>query len=263
MKRSIITLFCLLSIFVACAVDMKARQERNYIKEGNEAYRAKKYDHALSCYDNALKINPSGLVALFNKALATTRIAESLPKEQGEKKAKMLESAAKDFEAVAKHTSDNPALAAKAFYNRGNISMMGGGENKYEEAIDFYKNALRLNPGDNQSRRNLRIAQLNMPKSGKNNNQNQNKNKNKNRNQNKDKGQKQDNKDKNKDQDKDQNNNQNSNQNKSQPQQNPQQKQDMNKQTADRILKRSSDKENQTRKKFTIGNPNSGRRKGW
>lgn len=252
MKRWIIALFCLLTIFVAGATDMNERKERNYIREGNEAYRAKDYDRALSCYNNALKINPSGLVALFNKALATTRIAEALPKDQAEKKAKLLASAAKDFETVAKHTSDNPNLAAKANYNRGNISMMGNGENKYEEAIDFYKNALRLNPNDDQSRRNLRIAQLNLPKSNKNKNQNQNQNKNKD--QNKDKNQDQ-NKDKNKDKDKNQN---------KQPQQKPQQqKQDMNKQTADRILKRSSDKENQTRRNFTIGNPNSSRRKGW
>jgi len=257
MKRSIIALFCLLTIFMAGAVDMNARKERNYIKEGNEAYRAKDYNHALSCYDNALKVNPSGLVALFNKALATTRIAESLPKAQGEKKTKLLESAAKDFETVAKHTSDNPGLAAQAFYNRGNISMMGDGKNKYEEAIDFYKNALRLNPGDNRSRRNLRIAQMNMPKSDKNNKQNQNKNNDKNKDQQKDKDKDKDNQDKNKNQNKDENNNQDK-----QPQHNPQ-PQDMNKQSADRILKRSSDKENQTRKKFSIGNPNSGRRKGW
>ena len=227
MRRFITIILCLFAITSIHALDMNARQERKSIVRGNEAYRAKDYQKALTYYNEALKINPSNLTALFNKALATTQIANGLPADKAQDKARMLEQASKDFESVAKHTSDNPSLAARANYNRGNLSFS---DKKYEDAIQYYKNALRLNPKDDKARRNLRIAQQNLPKQQ----QNQNKDKNK---------------DKNKDQDKDKNKDKDRNQ-------------DMNNQAADRILKRSTDKENQTRKNFTIGNPNRHSR-GW
>lgn len=270
MKRIILAVFCMFTIFMAGAVDMNARKERRYIKEGNEAYRDKDYQQALSCYNNALKITPSNIIAIFNRGLATTRIAESLPDGKAKEKEEMFAQASKDFESVARHTSDNPQLAAKSLYNRGNISMMKAAKSPaqdavkhYEEAIDFYKRALRLNPADDLSRRNLRIAQQNLPKSNQNqNNQNKNKDQDKDKNQDKEKD-----KNKDKDSNKDRKNNSDKDQNKDKDRDNrqtPQQKkQDMNSQNADRILKRSSDKENQTRRKFTIGNPNSGRSKGW
>src|SRR5690606_18812830 len=43
----------------------------------------------------------------------------------------------------------------KAFHNIGNILMK---ENKCQEAVDAYKNALRNNPSDNETRYNLALA---------------------------------------------------------------------------------------------------------
>lgn len=252
MRRLITIILCLFAIGSIQALDMNARQERKSIVRGNEAYRAKNYQKALADYNEALKINPSNLTALFNKALATTQIANGLSTDKAQDKARMLEQASKDFESVAKHTSDNPTLAARANYNRGNLSFF---DKKYEDAIQYYKNALRLNPKDDKARRNLRIAQQNLPRQQQDKNKDQNKDKNKNKDKDKDQNKDQDrNQDKDKDKDKDKNQN---------PRQQPQQqKQDMNNQAADRILKRSTDKENQTRKNFTIGNPNRHSR-GW
>lgn len=258
MRRFMAVILCLFAVSAMYAVDMNARKERKAILDGNTAYRGKDYKTALSDYEQALKINPGNLTALFNKALATAMMAEGMTDAQAEEKSKLLAQASKDFESVAKHTSDNPALAARANYNRGNISFK---DKKYQEAIDYYKNALRLNPDDNQARRNLRIAQQNLPKQNQDKNQNQDKK----QDQEKDKDK---NKDKKQNNDKDQDKNQNKDQDKDrqdkkdQRQQPRQQKQDMNNQAADRILKRSTDKENQTRKNFTIGNPNK-RSRGW
>lgn len=251
MKKLLVILICMLTFASANAVDMKARQERKAITAGNAAYKEKKYQEALNQYNSALKTDPSNLTAQFNKGLALTRIAESI-KGEAEAEVKKVEElygeASQLFESVAKHTADNPALAARANFNRGNISF----KNKdFEKAIDFYKNALRLNPKNEAARRNLRIAQQNLPKSNKNQDQNKNQDKDKKQDENKDKNQ-------------DQNQDQNKNQNKEQEQkkQQPQQKQDMNRQAADRLLKRSNDKENETRRQLMQGSP-SGRRRGW
>ena len=243
MKR-ILTLIILcmtlsVSVFADAASD---RARRNAITAGNELYRAKNYSGALSKYQQALKADPSSLTAQFNQALAMSQIANALPEAKAEEKAKMLEEASKLFEGVAKHTSDSPSLASRANYNLGNLKYQS---QDYPGAITNYKQALRLNPNDDKARRNLRIAQLHLPKQDQNKDQNKDK----------DQDKKQDpNKDKNKDQDK--------NQDQQPPQQQPQQPKNIDQQTADRLLQRSADKENQTRRKAAYGSP-SNRSKRW
>ncbi len=147
---------------------------------------------------------------------------------------------------VSKLGSQKPDLAAKANYNLGNVCFNSEG---YPQALDYYKQALRLNPDDAAAKRNLRITQLKM--------QNQNQDKDKNQDQNKDQNQ-----DQNKDQNKDQNQNKDQDQNKDQNQDQQQNKnqqqqpQDINQQTADQILKAMENKENQTRAR--VGNGSQG-----
>lgn len=249
MKRFISAILCLFAVTGLHAVDMNARQVRKAINDGNAAYKEKKYEQALSAYEQALEINPSNLTALFNKALATAQIADALGEAQAERRAELMAQASKDFESVAKHTSDSPSLAARANYNRGNISFK---DKKYQDAVDYYKNALRLDPDDGKARRNLRIAQQNLPRQDQNKDRNQDQDK-----------EKEKEKDKDRDKDQEQNRDENRDQDKNRQNQRQQpQKQDVNNQVADRILKRSTDKENQTRKNFTIGNP-AKRSRGW
>ena len=51
----------------------------------------------------------------------------------------------------------------------GNMSFLA---EDYQAAIDFYKQALRLNPADDKARKNLRLAQMKLPKNNKDNKQN-------------------------------------------------------------------------------------------
>ena len=97
------------------------------------------------------------------------------------------------MEMVAKMGSRKPDLASKANYNLGNVCF---NSEDYKRALDYYKQALRLNPDDAAAKRNLRITQLKMQ------NDNQDKNDDKDQNQ-----------DQNKDENKDQENNQNNQQN--------------------------------------------------
>lgn len=253
MKHFVSAIICLFVFSTAFAAAPADRIARKAIGDGNKAYRAKDYQGALKMYNDALKSEPQNITALFNKALATTRIADALPKEKADEKAEMFRQASTWFEDVAKHMTENPSLASRANYNLGNISFNA---QQYREAIDHYKNALRLNPNDNNARRNLRIAQQRLPKQNQNQNNDNNKqdqNRNK-QNEDKDNKQNQDNKNEDK-----------QNQNDKPQSQNPQPNQGgMSNQTADRILKRSADKENQTRKQATFGNRgNTQRSKRW
>ncbi|MCM1320356.1 MAG: hypothetical protein NC217_08265 [Muribaculaceae bacterium] len=270
MRKILFILVCLCTATATYAVDMQARHVRKAIIDGNAAYRVKNYKEALEDYDKALSEDESNLLATFNKALAQVRLAEnlnmttdSLNNEQRQANSKAMnkyyEEASKNFEYVAKRVSDNPELAQKANYNRGNISFniakntdTEDATKYFQEAISYYKQALRMNPNDNAARRNLRIAQLNLPKNNQDQNQDQNKDQNKEQNQDQDK-----NKD-NQDQQ-----GQDNDQNQQQPQNPPAQpqKQDMNAQSADRLLRRSADKENEARRRLLQGA--GGRRNGW
>lgn len=235
-------------------------RKRKAIEAGNKAYNAKDYSKALKDYESALEKNPASLVALFNKALATTRVATGMPDEQKEKKQQTFEQAVNDFTAVTKHVKDNPSLASQASYNLGNLAF----NNKdYQSAIDHYKQALRLNPNDNNARKNLRIAQLNQQKNKQDDKKDQNQNQgggqdNKDKQdqkQNQQDKQNQDNQNKNQDKQENKDNNNQDKQNQ-QPQKPKQQPQGMSQQAADRILKRSADKEKETRKRTVYGRQN-------
>ena len=113
----------------------------------------------------------------------------------------------------------------KAYHNLGNIAMQ---EKEYDKAVLAYKEALRNNPDDDETRYNLAVAKEMLKKNPPQNQDNQNKDKNKDKNKNQDKKDQnnQDNKDKN------QENNQNKDQkdNKSDENKENQDKKDQNNQ---------------------------------
>ena len=136
------------------------------------------------------------------------------------------------------------SLQSMAFYNRGNIAYNA---QDYPRAIDFYKQALRLIPDDDEARYNLRMAQLKLKDQQQNQNQNQNQDQNKDQNQDQNKDQKQDqDQNQDKDQNQDQNQNQNKDQNQNQNQQRQPQATNMDEQSINQVLKAMEDKERAT-----------------
>ncbi len=128
------------------------RLERNHINAGNDFFNDKKLDEAEIEYRKALEANPSSPVATFN--LATVLFKMDVEKNADSDKAI---NTAKADSLLAELKGAPDVLMGFAHYDRGNVRYL---LEQWQEAIEFYKEALRKNPNDKWAQYNLRMAQL-------------------------------------------------------------------------------------------------------
>lgn len=118
-----------------------AQQENTDIRKGNREYRSEEYQEAELNYRKALENNSTNANALYN-------LAASLYK-QGR-----YEEAVGILDGLAKmELPDNKK--ADVLHNLGNANI---NNQKIQEGIDAYKNALRIRPQDMDTRHNLAHA---------------------------------------------------------------------------------------------------------
>lgn len=240
-----VTLLLLALVSVMPAYSQSTRKDRKLIDAGNTLYRQQKYADAMVKYREALKLNPSSAVAKFNIGLSDIRMAEAV-KDNDSISSKLLAEATQHLTEVASLGKEKPSLSSKANYNLGNLQFSS--EN-YQAAIQFYKQALRLDPKFEDARYNLRIAQLKLQQ------QQQNQDKQDNQDQNQDKDQ-QDKKDQDQEKDKqnqdqdnqDQQNQDNQDQPESQPRDN-----EISPQAAQQILNAVENNEQRARQSNNKG----------
>lgn len=139
------------------AVTASAQTDRQYIREGNKQFRVGQYDKAEVSYRKAVEKNPKNPQAAYN--LGNALMAQ-----------KKDSSAVQQFE-QATRIETNPLRKAAAYHNMGVICQT---HKMYGEAIEAYKNALRLNPNDDETRYNLVLCQRQKKKQDQNQQQNQN-----------------------------------------------------------------------------------------
>ncbi|MBS1688413.1 MAG: tetratricopeptide repeat protein [Bacteroidetes bacterium] len=152
-----------ITAILACMATLSYAQTNNsLILKGNKLYEEKKYKEASQEYEKALQKNPNNLPGIFN-------LGNSLY-QQGQ-----LDASRKVLAAAAK-TANNKDAKGQANYNIGNTYMQ---EKKWEDAVDYYKQALRNNPQDADAKYNLSYALEMMKKQngggGKNNKDQKNK----------------------------------------------------------------------------------------
>lgn len=240
---SIITAL-LVAVFMVTSFDVHAtpnRKERRAVTQGNELFKEGHYLEAGEKYREALKIDPSSKEALYN--LGLTYIRRAGVAQSDSLRAQLVKTGAEAMQTVAQAAKEKPSLAADAMFNLGNIAF---NSEDYANAVQMYKSSLRIRPEDENTRRNLRIAQKKL----KQNEDNQNKDDQKD-------DQKEDQKeDENKDQNKDKNKDQQDQQQQDQPQNDQQQpkEQEINPQAAEQILNAMENKENQTRARVNKSN---------
>lgn len=118
-----------------------AQNSEGLIKKGNEAYNNKQYELAQENYKKALNKNPINSKAQYNLGNALYRNKKS-------------EDALTAYD-VAIQNSKLPIEKQGAFYNKGVVLQQS---KKIPECIAAYKEALRLNPADEDARINLQQA---------------------------------------------------------------------------------------------------------
>ena len=119
--------------------ELKASQ--NYLSEAQQSLQKEKFADAEADYRKAISLNPKSEVAKYN--LGTAYYGK-------EKNAEAM----MRFKQAAT-TATTKAEKHQAFHNLGNTFM---NEKKYQEAVAAYKDALRNNPNDDETRYNLALA---------------------------------------------------------------------------------------------------------
>lgn len=128
-------------LIAATTVDAQ-KAERDLIRKGNRMYNDSVYENAEVNYRKALEINPKSTVAMYN--LANTLMQQN-----------KLQEAMEQFASAAKVEKEKPNLA-QIYHNMGVIFQS---QKDYAKAIEAYKESLRNNPKDDETRYNLALAQ--------------------------------------------------------------------------------------------------------
>lgn len=151
MKKSIAFLVSLLLFMGQMSLDAQTSVRKD-IRSGNRAYNNGNYDTACDFYRKALKSQPANAVALYNMGNSLLR------QRDAEKAVAQYENAAKAVR--------NPLYKAQIHHNLGVVFQS---QKQYAQAIDHYKEALRSNPDDDQTRYNLALCKKlmkNQPQKG-------------------------------------------------------------------------------------------------
>ena len=165
MKKSLFTIIGILFSIHSFAQENE-RAGRKLLSEGNTFYDKGKYNESIERYQDAIRIAPENAYALYNLANTYYRTEK-------------FEDAVSLYESYLAQISDEN-IKARGLHNMGNAFLM---MNDLEKSIESYKNALKLNPGDEDTRYNLAYAQKKLKqqqqqKEKEKENENENKNKN-------------------------------------------------------------------------------------
>jgi len=122
------------------------------VEAGNRAYAEGRYDDALAAYDRAARrggVDDDGLA--FDRGTAELKKADAT-RDAGEKQ-RLTQRALEDLKQAGR--ARDPRIRGRAHYNRGNLMM---GQDKLDDAIEAYKQALREQPDLDDARLNLELA---------------------------------------------------------------------------------------------------------
>ena len=205
----------LILMLLAVASASFAQNDRDYIRRGNRLYRAKKFNKAEVEYRKAVAANSENPQAVYNLGCAMMMIQK--------------DSVAVTYFERASQLEQNKLRRAKSNHNIGVILQ---NHKMYDKAIEAYKNALRDNPNDNETRYNLALCKKLLKKQPK------------------DKDRKKDNKNKDKKQNKQDNDRNNDKKDDNNKQKEQPRKEHMSKDNAEQLLNAAMQDEKQTQQRL-------------
>ena len=143
MKLRILTYSLLLLVGSSLSLSVMAQKtERDNLRKGNRQYHDSAFVDAEVSYRKALEANPTSAMSRYN--LGNALLFQNNPQE-----------ALKEYEATSKIEHDKNKLA-QVYHNTGVIHQ---GAQQYQQAIEAYKESLRNNPNDHETRYNLALCQ--------------------------------------------------------------------------------------------------------
>ena len=132
--------------FLIC-IPIFAQQQQSLLRQGNALYNDSSYNQAEIKYRKALEKDQNYFNSSFN-------LADAIYKQERYEESSALFNSLKD-------NAESENDLAKIYHNLGNSLAK---ENKLKEAISAYKNSLRINPNDNETRYNLALTKKNQQK---------------------------------------------------------------------------------------------------
>ncbi len=228
-----------LLLLIVGTMMVSAQTDRRFIRSGNRDYRGGAEGAPAKAevkYRKALSANANNAQAMYNLGCALT--------------AQKKDSAAMEMFSKAASIETNKTRKAMCYHNMGVLLQS---HRQYAQAIEQYKQSLRLRPNDNETRYNLVLCQKLKKNDPNQNNGGNNNNKDNNKDKNKDKKNNKDNKNNNNQDQKDKKDNKQDNK-----QQQQQQEKQMSRENAEQLLNAAmqNEKATQQRIKKAMSQPN-------
>ncbi|MEG1119055.1 MAG: VWA domain-containing protein, partial [Bacteroidales bacterium] len=175
-------MFAILALICFTSLQGFAQTDKKEVRKGNRFYEKKNYKESEVEYRKALLKDSTSVGANYN-------LANTLYKMEDAANAEKAYGAIADTIGKMKYNTDweidktktFPSIASDYYHNLGNSYLA---QKKYSEAVEAYKNSLRRNPNDMETKANYAYAKKKLDEQQKN--QQQNKDKNKDQDQNKD-----------------------------------------------------------------------------
>lgn len=130
-----------------CSVPASAQyhKERRHVREGNSSFERKNYKTSYNRYNEALEHDSTNYEALYNRANAYTHMRRSNPKDS----TLVSEVEFSNYESIAADMLLRKSQRAEVLRNLGESLF---NEQKYEAALNAFRESLLLNPADKETK---------------------------------------------------------------------------------------------------------------
>lgn len=147
LSNTIRTISAFVALLLLCCLPASAQyhKERKLVREGNSSFVKKNYNTSYNRYNEALEHDATNYEALYNRANAYHQLRQSNPQDS----TLTAEVAFRNYEAIAADTLLSKEQRAEVLRNLGESLFS---EQKYEAALNAFRESLLLNPQDKETK---------------------------------------------------------------------------------------------------------------